>query len=249
MSKPILYLGDTALDQQASYLAGIMTHYGIEFDYIDSYTKFPDSCLDKDYALTIISDYPASNFTVEQMQAIADKAKTGMSLLMIGGWESYVGLGGGYNDTPIEDALPVSMQSSDDRTNFSSPCLVIPSRTHEITESLPFDQSLPAIGGLNSFTPDPNAEVLLTAVQFKAASTDGKVTFTEGDSYPLLVVTETPSSKTAALATDVAPHWVGPLVDWGDTRVKAQAKGAEAVEVGNWYAKFFANLINWLIAE
>ena len=39
--------------------------------------------------------------------------------------------------------------------------------------------------------------------------------------------------RTAALATDVAPHWVGPLVDWGVPRVAAQAPQANAVEVGD----------------
>jgi hypothetical protein len=48
-----------------------------------------------------------------------------------------------------------------------------------------------------------------------------------------------------AMATDAAPHWVGGLVDWGESRVEAQADGAEAIEVGNWYAELFSNIIKW----
>jgi hypothetical protein len=46
------------------------------------------------------------------------------------------------------------------------------------------------------------------------------------------------------LATDVAPHWVGGFVDWGDQRV-AQAVANDGIEVGNWYARFFRNLLVW----
>ena len=41
--------------------------------------------------------------------------------------------------------------------------------------------------------------------------------------------------RTAALATDVAPHWVGGLVDWGDQRI-TQKVTEDSIEVGNWYA-------------
>ena len=52
--------------------------------------------------------------------------------------------------------------------------------------------------------------------------------------------------RTAALATDLAPHWVGGLVDWGDgERVVAQAPGSWPIEVGNFYAQFIANLLTW----
>ena len=50
--------------------------------------------------------------------------------------------------------------------------------------------------------------------------------------------------RTAALATDVAPHWVGGLVDWGDQRV-VQDVGGGSIDVGNWYARFFRNLLVW----
>jgi len=50
--------------------------------------------------------------------------------------------------------------------------------------------------------------------------------------------------RTAALATDVAPHWVGGMVDWGDRRIVQDLPGG-FVEIGNWYAEFFRNLLVW----
>jgi hypothetical protein len=51
---------------------------------------------------------------------------------------------------------------------------------------------------------------------------------------PLLVTGQHGAGRVAAITTDVAPHWVGGFVDWGDARVAAQADGAPAIEVGNW---------------
>ena len=65
--------------------------------------------------------------------------------------------------------------------------------------------------------------------------------FTRGEESPLLVVGQHGRGRVAALATDVAPHWVGGLVDWGDRRITQEVAGG-FVEIGNWYAQFFRNL-------
>ena len=249
MKHRILYLGDTALDQQAGYLAGIMSHYNLDFDYLNSDKKFSDSLLERDYQLVILSDYPASNFSAKQMKVVVEKVKDGMGLLMIGGWESFTGSGGNYHNTLFAEVLPVVVKNRDDRVNFSSPCLVIKEQSHEIIDSLPFDQNIPVIGGLNAFDVKRGAAVLLSVIEFKAMKNNAKVDFEESRQYPLLVVGDYHLGKTAAFASDVAPHWVGPFIDWGDTRIKARADGANTIEVGNWYAEFFMNLIKWMYSE
>lgn len=249
MGQRILYLGDTALTQQAAYLAGVMSHSQRAFDYLPSDECFSDSLLERDYGLVIVSDYPACNFSANQIEKIAEKVKDGMGLLMIGGWESFTGSGGGYQATSLTEVLPVAMKPEDDRVNFSGPCLIVKKQGHEIVDALPFDQKVPAIGGLNAFDVKPNATVLLSAVEFEAMKNGASVEFKENRHYSLLVVGDYHRGRTAAFASDVAPHWVGPFVDWGDRRIKAQADGAEAVEVGNWYAAFFTNLIQWLLRK
>jgi len=74
-------------------------------------------------------------------------------------------------------------------------------------------------------------------------------TFAPGDAAPLLVLGRHGAGRTAALATDVAPHWVGPLVDWGDARVRAQADGADAIEVGSHYAELVTRLVRWTLGQ
>ena len=77
------------------------------------------------------------------------------------------------------------------------------------------------------------------------ASLGANYQFDRTGTAPLLVVGRHGAGRTAALATDVAPHWVGGFVDWGDQRVK-QDVGGGAIEVGNWYARFFCNLVTWV---
>ena len=55
--------------------------------------------------------------------------------------------------------------------------------------------------------------------------------------------------RTAAFTSDVAPHWVGGLVDWGPERVGTQAPEANDIEVGSHYAEFFTRLIRWTMGE
>ena len=60
MTDKVLYLGDTALDAAASYLAGVMLHCNIPFDYIDSATKCTDKQLDQ-----AVQDFSCLRLTVQ----------------------------------------------------------------------------------------------------------------------------------------------------------------------------------------
>jgi len=247
MEKRVLYLGDTRLQEAAGYLAGVMSHYGISYDYHPSDAAFQGLWLTDEIGLVILSDYPAVNFAKDQLQRLAAAVNNGLSLLMIGGWESFVGLEGGSQETLVAEILPVTMQTADDRMNLYGPCLVKQCQPHPIVQDLPFEQEIPAIGGFNCFTAKANTDVVLTSVQFKATYQDERIRFEQGVESPLLVLGSYGAGKTAAFATDVAPHWVGSLVDWGDQRVSACAPGANPIEVGSWYAAFWKNLIGWLI--
>ena len=246
MNKDVLYLGDTKLDQAASYLAGVMTYAGISFDYLASDQKFKTSLLIDDYKAVIISDYPSANFSEEQLASLVVKIENGVGLLMIGGWDSFTGLEGQYNETPLKDVLPIVMADGDDRVNQSGPCVVEKNCEHEIIAGLPFDSDTPAIGGFNEFKAKPGCTTILSSRRFKASYNSGEFKFIEQKTSPLLVVGSFGRGKVAAFASDVAPHWVGPLVDWGDERITTQANKATQIEVGNWYAQLFTNMIRWV---
>lgn len=240
----ILYAGDTTLQTAASYLAGILTHYEFDFDYVASDEPIGPK-LTADYGLYIISDFPVNNWNEDDFAQVLDNVRAGAGLLMIGGWESFHGLAGEYHNSPLAQALPVTMQDSDDRVNSPDPCLIEVLVKHEIIDGLPFDRP-PAIGGYNRITPKSDATKILALRPVQIASPGaGKYDFTLGQAEPLLVLGNFDAGRTAAFASDVAPHWVGTFVDWGPDRIRAQAEDAEGVEVGNHYAEFFARLVKW----
>lgn len=249
MSSSILYMGDTSLDSAAAYLAGVIALSGWEFEYIPSDEDLPRITLEHGWSLFVISDYPAIRVSQDLQEQIIGRVNAGAGLLMIGGWESFHGLGGDWDGTPIAEILPIRIDSNDDRVNCDHPVFARPAEQHPIAESLPWDERPPLIGGLNRVQSKSSAVTVLTAEHFRSGFPQRSLEMTPLTSDPLLVVGTCGSGRTAALMTDVAPHWVGPLVDWGPDRVSAEAPGAEPVEVGNLYVQFLRQLLNWTAGE
>ena len=262
MSAPILYCGDTNLEGAASYLAGLMTHFGWAFDYVPSHVPMTRELIERPHALLILSDYPASQFDDELQEFALKQVESGMGLLMIGGWESFCGMGGNWDATPIARALPVEIGGEDDRVNFSQPtvlttsCLPISEvespddfRVQQhVLGNLPWDESPPTIGGLNRVDIKFSTWPLLDATSFRFSYDEQKMEWrsTVDRTFRALVANEHGLGRTAAFMPDVAPHWVGGFVDWGPERVKAQAAGALAIEVGSHYAQFWKQLLSWV---
>lgn len=249
MIKKILYAGDTELTSAASYLAGILTHFKLPFDYLPSNKPISTALKNKRYNLYILSDYPASNFRRADFAAMLKAIKAGAGLLMIGGWESFHGLAGEYAGSPLEEAIPVRIQRRDDRVNSSQPWILEKAADHPILRGLPLHRP-PTVGGYNKVACQRGSKVLLVARQLQiGVSKTGKFQFRTDRDAPLLVVGNYGQGRTAAFTSDVAPHWVGTLVDWGKKRINAQATGGNAIEVGCDYAKFFARIIRWTMGE
>jgi hypothetical protein len=243
MAATICYLGDGSLRGAAGYLAGVMQHDALAFDHVPSDRSPPDSFSSTEYKLYIVSDYPAARFGAAAMSRVVERVRRGAGLLMLGGWESFHGRLGEYHNSPLAEVLPVVMMQSDDRRNCAQPCLIEKIADHPILAGLPWDRP-PGIGGFNSFLAKKGSETILRCVPFAVCTEDDGFHFARGVASPLLVVGRHGEGRTTALAVDAAPHWVGGLVDWGDGRVTQQVDGEE-FEFGNWYARFFANLIRW----
>jgi hypothetical protein len=243
MLSKICYLGDDHLQGAAAYLAGIMTHFGLPYDHLSSSQSPAADFSGREYALYVVSDYPAARFRDGQMDHIRECVRGGSGLVMLGGWESYFGQAGEYHDSPLAGVLPVAMLAADDRRNCAQPCLIRKLREHPILAGLPWDRPA-GIGGFNALTPKSESTTLLECVRFAVRCDGHDFEFDRCESAPLLVVGTFGQGRTAALATDVAPHWVGGLVDWGDQRIVQDVAGGR-IEVGNWYATLFRNLLAW----
>ena len=243
----VLYLGDTALSGAAAYLAGLMTAFGIRYDYVPSDEDLSSEMASQPRKLFIISDYPASRMLPRVQEIVLKQVHDqAAGLLMIGGWESFHGHGGNWDGTPIAEALPVEISSEDDRINCDQPALVLESESHDITAGLPWADRPPTIGGFNRVISRPGSATILLVQRLQAVFHEGRFEFIPREQDPLLVLGAHGFGFTAALTTDVAPHWVGGLVDWGNAeRVTAHAPGSWPIEVGNLYSQFIANLLTW----
>ena len=262
MPAPILYCGDTNLDGAASYLVGLMTHFGWAFDYVPSHVQMTRELIERPHSLLILSDYPAMQFDDELQEIALKQVEGGMGLLMIGGWESFHGFGGDWDLAPLAKALPVEISRDDDRVNFSQPTVLSAQRLYisndesqvgfqvdeRVLGNLPWRESPPTIGGLNKVTIKPSAWPLLDAVSFRTWYDEEPMEWkmAEESTFKALAVSRHHSGHTAAFMSDIAPQWVGGFVDWGPERVKAQAAGASAIEVGSYYAQFWKQLLSWV---
>ena len=245
MPVSVLYLGDTSLQGAAAYLAGLIHRAGWALDYVPSHLPANAGLFALPRSLYVLSDYPASRLSPPLQQRLVQAVAAGSGLLMIGGWESYHGCGGDWDQSAVAAALPVEISRTDDRVNCDQPALVRYVQDHPAVEGLPWISRPPCIGGFNRFRSKADSQLILETQRFRAIRDGEDFRFKPVGSDPLLVVGTHGQGRVAALATDVAPHWVGGLVDWGEGRVAAQAPGAEAVEVGDLYAQFFQQLLAW----
>src|SRR5947207_4874134 len=147
--KHVLYLGDTSLSGAAGYLAGLMTAFGIGYDYVPSARAISAADAKATRKLFILSDYASNMMPPDAQAALLGQVHHGACLLMIGGCGSFHGHGGDWDDTPIGRALPVEISGEDDRINCDQPALLIRSAGHEIVDGLPWDSRPPTVGGFN----------------------------------------------------------------------------------------------------
>ncbi|MBQ2822488.1 MAG: hypothetical protein IJD43_13865 [Thermoguttaceae bacterium] len=245
-SEKVCYLGDDSVLGAAAYLAGIMAHFGIPFDRVDSPDAPGEDFLETEYSAYILSDYPAKNLSDAHFAHIEKCVANGAGLIMFGGWESYRGRLGEYDSTPLKELLPVEMLEEDDRRNYAQPVLVVPAagkKNSPVLAGLPWETP-PGVGGFNEFRPKKDASVLLEAVRFSVTHENGDFRFEIQEKTPLLVEGTYGKGRTLALGTDVAPHWVGGFVDWGKPRVVQDVPGGDFVDIGGDYAKFFRNVVS-----
>ena len=272
----LLYLGDDSMSGAAAYLSGVMLYHGIPFQRVDGTDAPPDDFGSEKYDGYILSDYPAKNFEPDQLDKLREAVSKGAGLLMIGGWESFYGQKGEYAGTVPADLLPVKMLDKDDRHNSSQPVMVFQHHRHPILNGLPWDRPPFVGGfNIFEAKSDAEILLKSLCFKIRIVDEDevidvgtdssyrlsirpfddrlsipligGKAAFLSlTEDHPLLVVGKYGKGKTAAFASDVAPHWVGTLVDWGRNRITQPLPGGGSIEVGEDYAKFFAQLVRWI---
>ena len=241
----ILYAGDSPVGGAANYLLAVLRSLRAAVTHIPPSGRLPAD-LGRHYHAIILSDFPRRHAPQAAQVAIASHVAAGRGLLMVGGWASFSGPSGGWHGSLVERLLPVACRARDDRVPLPGGAVVTAVRRHPALRGVAFGEP-PVICGLNAVQPRSDSAVLLHAapVRWRVDGGHGRVTArAHGAAYPLLVVGT--QARTAALATDLAPHWCGGLVDWGRRRQALPVAGAIRVDVGDQYVRFIAALVRWL---
>jgi uncharacterized membrane protein len=207
----------TEYEEGGTVFIDALTSAGIEIDYVRAHEisgRFPR---DRDelaaYDAVIISDVGANSFlltdetflrsevTSNRLAEIAAYVEAGGGLVMVGGYLSFTGIDGRarYAQTPLAEVLPVTMLDYDDRVE-------VPQGATPVVAAV----GHPAIAGVGEGWPR------LLGYNRLVAKEDATVVAKVGDD-PLLVVGEHGDGRTAAFASDCAPHWAPPeFVEWPD---------------------------------
>ncbi|MDR7427791.1 MAG: glutamine amidotransferase [Armatimonadota bacterium] len=140
-----------------------------------------------------------------RLELIRQFVQEGGGLLMVGGWLSFQGrFGHGvWHGTPVEEALPVVFQPTDDRVETPQGALVtVVDRSHPVMGSIAWE-GFPPLLGYNRAAARPDARVLATVRAGPQAPED-----------PLIVVREYGRGRTMVFASDTTPHWGVNFMKW-----------------------------------
>lgn len=195
----------------------------------------------RDYAVIVLSDYPAGQLSAAHQQQIAEAVeRDGRGLLMIGGWASFGGPLGSYHGSRIAELLPVELAREDDRINTPLGTVFRPSmQPHAAIQSIS-GQSGCVVVGYNRVLAKSGATVLVDGYRLDV---DAKLQPSlEHVQTPMLSVWQRGAGRVAALAPDVMPHWAGGIMDWGDQRLRLPTGN----EVGHLYVALLGDLCRWL---
>jgi uncharacterized membrane protein len=205
----------TEYEEGAGYFLKCMNDEGFDITYVRAHEvtlRFPRSAEELDqFDVVVISDIGSNSFLLpdetflrsekspNRLRLVADYVKRGGGLVMVGGYLSFTGIDGKgrFGMSPLADSLPVTMLPHDDRIERSEGVAVkVVEPDHPALGGTPSDW--PELLGYNKLIEKPDATVLARV-----------------DDDPMLVVGEYGQGRTAAFASDLAPHWAPQeFLDW-----------------------------------
>jgi len=210
-------------------LRDALTKSGIETDYLPNHvagTQFPVTLEAlHEYSAVLLSDIGANTLllnpktfaaferTPNRLELLKQYVVDGGGLCMIGGYLTFQGIEakGCWKGTAVEEILPVELMLTDDRVE--KPEGIVPDvmdAGHPILKGM--DGPWPYFLGYNRLKAKPGAQVAAMAGM-----------------DPFLTTWEYGKGRTAAFASDCAPHW-------GSTEFMAWKH----------YGRFWTQLVGWL---
>jgi len=181
---------------------------GYQVDYLPNHVAaedFPYTMEElRKYDLVVLSDIgantlllPLATFSRSEVlpnrcDLIRDYVLEGGSLLMVGGYLTFSGIEGKskWQDTAVQEVLPVQISSCDDRIEHCEGIKPITVKEHEILHGL---GEWPIVLGYNKTKAKEEANVIA-----------------EIEGNPFIALGEYGKGRSVAFTTDCAPHWAPP---------------------------------------
>lgn len=196
------------------YLKAAMENGGYEFTFLPNHLameEFPFTMEElKQYDLIILSDIgantlllPTATFTRSEIMPnrcnlLRDYVLDGGALLMVGGYMTFSGVDGKgkWQDTAVQEVLPVQVLPTDDRMEHCEGVRPVTVKDHPVLAGL--EPEWPRVLGYNKTILKPEA-----------------VEVAEVCGDPFIALGEYGKGRSAAFTTDCAPHWAPPeFCEW-----------------------------------
>jgi uncharacterized membrane protein len=205
----------TSYGEGHQWLSAALTGAGYTVEHLPNHLasdRFPYTAAElAAYDAVLLSDIGANTLLLSndtftksiakpnRLESLRQYTQEGGGLVMIGGYLTFQGIDarGKWAGTPVEDALPVTMQRDDDRVECPQGVTpVVADAAHPIVAGLP--AQWPHLLGYNRLVARAGAQVVARA----------------GDD-PLLVAGTFGEGRTVAYASDCGPHWAPPaFCEW-----------------------------------
>jgi uncharacterized membrane protein len=205
----------TAYGEGHQWLTAALESHGWTVEHLPNHLandRFPLTADDlAAYDVVMLSDIGANTLLLHsdtftksislpnRLISLREYVARGGGFVMVGGYLTFQGIEARarYAGTPVEEALPVTMLSIDDRVEAPegvTPSVAMPS--HPIVTGL--DPQWPALLGYNRLVAKPHASLIASVGE-----------------DPLLVAWEFGRGRAVAFASDCGPHWAPPaFVEW-----------------------------------
>lgn len=188
------------------YLKDVLVKAGHEFEFMPNHLamdNFPFSLEElMKYDVIILSDIgantlllPTATFTKSQIRPnrcdlLKEYVLKGGALLMVGGYMTFSGIDGKgkWQDTAVQDVLPVKVLPTDDRMEYCQGIQPYPVQEHLVLEGVGKDW--PKVLGYNRTIAKDEAQVIAKVGE-----------------DPFIALAEYGQGRSAVFTTDCAPHW------------------------------------------
>ena len=203
MGKKILLAGESWMSY-TTHVKGFDTFYTSVYETGEKYLK---AAMEKGgYEFVFLPNHLAMEefpFTRSEMRPnrcnlLRDYVLEGGALLMVGGYMTFSGVDGKgkWQDTAVQEVLPVQVLHTDDRMEHCEGVRPVTVQDHPVLKGL--DREWPRVLGYNKTILKPEA--------VEVASVCGD---------PFIALGEYGKGRSAAFTTDCAPHWAPPeFCEW-----------------------------------